>query len=462
MSAVSPRDKQLLLAIVGFLDGLSSRASAAESSQLGAASASIRSAFTLVEAELAPADGSAVDALEAIFASGCGAPAAAVSSAGGGEAPLPKFSDPSKNAVFVKYVDAITRKGFFNAFEKGSPEYAERLSTAVEKFCGKFGVTVVDTATEDAAAACKARGNAEMKAKRFDSAIKCYAEALALSPSGPQSHIYYCNRAAAQHHLKRFDEAADDSRHCIRLQPDYAKGHSRLGVALLQTGDLEGAADALQRCLELDPSNGVARSALTRVEAAQQRGAGGSALGATAPGLPNPSAGGMPDLSAMMAAMGGGAGAGGAPGAGLGGLASLLGGMGGADGAGGADGLGGLAGLMQSPQMQSMAANMMQNPQVCVWVHAAGAFSTQAHAPPPLPPPSSFLLHARAVHADGAEYDVRRWWRRHARSQRNGGDDGWRRWGGRRWYQRADDRGPQLKRRRTCLVAPYLHTTRNS
>jgi len=350
----STRDSQVLVAICSYLDKLSSRVDASASSSLSTASSALRSAFALNPASLAPADGGGLD-LESIFTrAGVAAPAAAAAAAAADPNALPTFSDSSKDAVFVKYVDAITRKGFFTDFEKGTPEYAERLATAVDKFCGKFGVTVVDTVAEGAAAACKARGNAEMKAKRFERAVECYTEALVLSPSGASSHIYFCNRAAAQQNLQHYDEAAEDSRDCIRLAPDYAKGHSRLGTALLKIGDLEGAADALRRCLELDPANKVAQQAIARVEVAQR---GGGAvmpdMSGAAPSLPGAGGGG---LASMMAAMGGG-GAGGAPGGGgMPDLAGMMAAMGGGGAGGG--GMPDIGALLQNPAMMQAAQGM--------------------------------------------------------------------------------------------------------
>ena len=63
----------------------------------------------------------------------------------------------------------------------------------------------------DQANAFKDKGNELLKASRFDEAIEAYTSAIACSHTGPSSHIYYANRAAAYSQLCRYEEAAADA-----------------------------------------------------------------------------------------------------------------------------------------------------------------------------------------------------------------------------------------------------------
>lgn len=80
----------------------------------------------------------------------------------------------------------------------------------------------------------KAKGNKLLMAKDYEGAEKCYTEALELSPTGPNSHVYLCNRAAALCYLGRTDDAVVDCQESIDLNPNYAKAYTRLGYAFFQ------------------------------------------------------------------------------------------------------------------------------------------------------------------------------------------------------------------------------------
>lgn len=71
-------------------------------------------------------------------------------------------------------------------------------------------------------------------AKDYEGAEKAYSEALELSPDGPNSHVYLCNRAAALCYLGHHDDAVVDCQESIDLNPRYAKAYTRLGYAFFQ------------------------------------------------------------------------------------------------------------------------------------------------------------------------------------------------------------------------------------
>jgi tetratricopeptide (TPR) repeat protein len=79
-----------------------------------------------------------------------------------------------------------------------------------------------------AAAQCKEAGNQAFLAGRFEEALLHFSEALSLK----EDSIYYSNRAASYHALKRYREAAEDARRVVALDSKWVKGWSRLAAAL--------------------------------------------------------------------------------------------------------------------------------------------------------------------------------------------------------------------------------------
>jgi small glutamine-rich tetratricopeptide repeat-containing protein alpha len=78
-----------------------------------------------------------------------------------------------------------------------------------------------------AAEALKAKGNALMSQKLYDSAIEQYTDAIKLD-SNP---VYYSNRAAAWGGLGEHGKAVEDAEMAIELDPKFSKAYSRLGYA---------------------------------------------------------------------------------------------------------------------------------------------------------------------------------------------------------------------------------------
>jgi hypothetical protein len=73
--------------------------------------------------------------------------------------------------------------------------------------------------------------------------------------------------AAIAHALeRRWDLAAEENRALLAEFPDDTEAANRLGKALTELGDLEGAEQAYRRTLEIDATNAIARRNLTRIE----------------------------------------------------------------------------------------------------------------------------------------------------------------------------------------------------
>jgi len=105
-----------------------------------------------------------------------------------------------------------------------------------DKFATQASVSGDDTASssrkvptvEDKAKAeaLKQEGNSLMTAKKFDSAIEAYTQAITLDATNP---VYYSNRAAAYSSKSDHISAISDANKAIEVDPRYSKGYHRLG-----------------------------------------------------------------------------------------------------------------------------------------------------------------------------------------------------------------------------------------
>jgi tetratricopeptide (TPR) repeat protein len=121
-----------------------------------------------------------------------------------------------------------------------------------------------ETQAQEDAERLKSQGNAHMQKKDYEAASECYTQALRISPSGPQSHVYFSNRAAALLSMKKFDLAILDSERALALKPTYGKAHARLGLAHFLLGDYRQAMEAYTVALKYEPDNKSSRSYLEK------------------------------------------------------------------------------------------------------------------------------------------------------------------------------------------------------
>jgi tetratricopeptide (TPR) repeat protein len=110
----------------------------------------------------------------------------------------------------------------------------------------------------------KSLGNTHMQKKEYELAAQAYTKALQLSPSGPNSHVYFSNRAAALLSMKKFREAILDSERSLKLKPNYGKAHARLGLAHFLLGDYRQAMEAYSVALKYEPDNNSSKSYLEK------------------------------------------------------------------------------------------------------------------------------------------------------------------------------------------------------
>lgn len=112
----------------------------------------------------------------------------------------------------------------------------------------------------------KDAGNAHMSNKEYEKALEQYTHAISVSPSGSNSHVYYSNRAAAYCYLGQYDAAADDCMMSIELNPMYEKAHARLGLSRFFLEDYQGAIEAYEHALQLEPTNAASKSYLGKAK----------------------------------------------------------------------------------------------------------------------------------------------------------------------------------------------------
>ena len=106
-----------------------------------------------------------------------------------------------------------------------------------------------------------ARDGADM-VDDWEAAVKSYTKRLEAKPRDCST---LCNRAFVLVRLERYAEALADAELCVSIEPDFAKGHTRLAQAL-EPSDRPRALDACARALELDPRDAMAAKMLTRLD----------------------------------------------------------------------------------------------------------------------------------------------------------------------------------------------------
>jgi tetratricopeptide (TPR) repeat protein len=102
----------------------------------------------------------------------------------------------------------------------------------------------------------KNEGDNHWRADRTTDAIIAWSRAIA-SHDCPDDILpsLYSNRAAAHIKLGNGREAKNDADVCVLMKPDWAKGHMRLGKALMLLNNPQDALLSFRRAAELEPDN---------------------------------------------------------------------------------------------------------------------------------------------------------------------------------------------------------------
>eukprot|EP00668_Euglena_longa_P015208 GGOE01019263.1.p1 GENE.GGOE01019263.1~~GGOE01019263.1.p1 ORF type:complete len:881 (-),score=184.78 GGOE01019263.1:519-3086(-) len=145
----------------------------------------------------------------------------------------------------------------------------------------------------------KNKGNAAFQAGDYQAAIFFFTKGMEHDPNNPTNYIFYSNRSAAYFALPDYKNALQDAETVLKLKPDWPKGYSRKGAALVGCKLLPQAIEAYKEGLKYDPTNSllleglqVAQSALhgTYIDLAQRDAASRGAPAAPLPTTPGKAA----------------------------------------------------------------------------------------------------------------------------------------------------------------------------
>ncbi|CAB3369244.1 Hypothetical predicted protein [Cloeon dipterum] len=98
----------------------------------------------------------------------------------------------------------------------------------------------------------KEQGNAALAQEKYTEAADLYTQAIALDPT---NHVLYSNRSAAYAKAGKHMQALQDAEKTVSLKPDWPKGYSRKGSALVYVGQFDEAIKTYEDGLKLDPTN---------------------------------------------------------------------------------------------------------------------------------------------------------------------------------------------------------------
>jgi len=130
------------------------------------------------------------------------------------------------------------------------------------------------------AEAYKDQGNKAFKLGDHGKAIEFYTYATELDPNNP---IFFTNRSTAYFKMKKFDKSLRDANKAISKDKNWAKGHYRKGIVLMELKQYKEAFASLDRAHKMKPDNvsfsnalqqckskmtdGMSAAELTKVEA---------------------------------------------------------------------------------------------------------------------------------------------------------------------------------------------------
>lgn len=111
---------------------------------------------------------------------------------------------------------------------------------------------MASTADRDSAEKLKTQGNELLRQEKFQEAVDCYSNAIALDG---RNAVYYCNRAAAYSKMGDHQKCLNDCLRALELDPNYSKAYGRKGLAHTAIGQHKEAKECFRKALELDPIN---------------------------------------------------------------------------------------------------------------------------------------------------------------------------------------------------------------
>lgn len=100
----------------------------------------------------------------------------------------------------------------------------------------------------------KELGNQHFKARQYHKALICYSEAISFCPT---SATHYGNRSACYLMMNKYQEALEDARKSVMLDPKYIKGHMRIAKACIALGDATAAENAISQAKEVSDDSSI-------------------------------------------------------------------------------------------------------------------------------------------------------------------------------------------------------------
>ncbi|XP_006732588.1 small glutamine-rich tetratricopeptide repeat-containing protein beta [Leptonychotes weddellii] len=131
-------------------------------------------------------------------------------------------------------------------------------------FCKNDILPLSNSVPEDVGKADQLKDEGDNFIGEYHVSIKCYTMFIQLNP---RSATYYCrNKAAAQSKLGHYTDAIKDCEKAIAIDSKYSKAYGRMGLALTAINKFEEAVTSYQKALDLDPENDSYKSNLKIAE----------------------------------------------------------------------------------------------------------------------------------------------------------------------------------------------------
>jgi len=105
----------------------------------------------------------------------------------------------------------------------------------------------------------KIKGNKAFQEKDYKTAIEHFTEAI---KNDPTDHLFYSNRSACYANIQEYQKALEDGEQCVKLNPQWARGYSRKGLALFYLNRIEDAIKTYEEGLKIEPDNEQLKEAL--------------------------------------------------------------------------------------------------------------------------------------------------------------------------------------------------------
>ncbi|KAL6935038.1 related to Heat shock protein STI1 [Hanseniaspora guilliermondii] len=108
----------------------------------------------------------------------------------------------------------------------------------------------------------KASADQAFKSKQYTEAINLYKQAVSLSTDNAEKSRIYSNMSAANYSAMNFEDALNNAKSAIDIDPLFSKAYGRAATACLGLGKNDEAIEHYQQYLRLDPNSAIAKKGL--------------------------------------------------------------------------------------------------------------------------------------------------------------------------------------------------------